>query len=75
MAERNDLGFRVDVFMPTTLVTFMENFFRRPHLERVNVIGGKMPKLEAQKLASDLNETRDGLVYKAVREVPIDFIV
>jgi hypothetical protein len=68
-------GFRVDVFKATQPTTFVERVLRHRHLERVSVIGGVLPADQARTMAKKFNETKDGLIYKAVREVPIDFIV
>lgn len=68
-------GFRVDVFEPSPSQTLAERLLRKPHLERVRVIGGLMDKDVAKGMAEALNKGDDGLIYKAVREIPPDFII
>jgi hypothetical protein len=68
-------GYRVDVFKTEEPKTLLERFLRKPHLERVNVIGGLLPKGQAEEMVKIFSEKKDGLIYKAVREIPPDYII
>lgn len=70
-----DFGFRVDVYESRPPKTRIEKLFGCSHFERVNVIGGMMQKYEAKERARVGNERKDGKIYRAVREIPPDFII
>jgi hypothetical protein len=72
-----DLGFRIDVFMASPPQWWWEKLLRRPHLERVSVIGGMMSKEEARERRTILADGAgsEKIVYKVVKEVPPDFSI